>query len=207
MNVTRRTWMAIAGAAAVAALLAGCTRPSPVKQAFVLEPPAPPAVAKPQPSSLRIGTFTVAAPFRGRSFVVRQSELQFETDYYHEFLVAPAANVSEATARALAAAKAFTTVTPAGVVSDADWALEAFVDALYGDARQAGTPYAVIGITYYLRSNESDFGVPVWSRRYERRMPFTTGDASSYAAALNAGFGEILAELAKDLSATSLPKR
>ncbi len=207
MNVTRRTLMALAGAAALAALLAGCTRPSPVKAAFVLEPPSPPPAAKTQAASLRIGSFTVAAPFRGRSFVVRQSELEFATDYYHEFLVAPAANIGEATARALANAKVFTTVTPAGVVSEADWALEGFVDALYGDARQAGKPLAVIGITFYLRNNDSDFGVPVWSRRYERRMPFTEGDASAYAAALNAGFGEILAELAKDLAAVSLPKR
>ena len=207
MNVTRRTWVSILGALALGALLAGCTRPSPVKQAFVLEPPAPPAAAKPQAASLRIGTFTVAAPFRGRSFVVRQSELQFETDFYHEFLVAPAANISEATARALGAAKVFASVSPAGIVSDADWALEGFVDALYGDARQAGKPYAVIAITFFLRNNESDFGVPVWSRRYERRMPFTEGDAGSYAAALNAGFGEILAELARDLVAVNLPKR
>lgn len=207
MNVTRRTWMAIAGAVAVATLAAGCTRPSPVKEAFVLEPPAPPAVAKPQAASLRIGTITVAAPFRGRSFVVRQGDLKFETDYYHEFLVAPAANLGEATARALVAAKVFSTVTPAGVASDADWALDAFVDALYGDARETGKPVAVIGITYYLRSNETDFGVPVWSRRYERRMSFAAGDAGAYAAALNAGLGEILAELAKDLAAVSLPKR
>lgn len=207
MNVTRRTLMAIAGAVALAALLPGCTRPSPVKQAFVLEPPTPPAAAKPQAASLRIGTFTVAAPFRGRSFVVRQSELKFETDYYHEFLVAPAANISEATARALGAAKVFASVSPAGIVSDADWALEGFVDALYGDAREAGKPYAVIAITYYLRNNETDFGVPVWSRRYERRVPFTEGDAGAYAAALNTGFGEILAELARDLAAASLPRR
>ncbi|MFO1414483.1 MAG: ABC-type transport auxiliary lipoprotein family protein [Burkholderiales bacterium] len=207
MNFTRRTLLSLAGAAALAALVAGCTRPTPVKEAFVLEPPSPPPVARTQAASLRMGTFTVAAPFRGRSFVVRQTDLQFETDYYHEFLVAPNSNIAEATARALAAAKVFASVTPAGVVSDADWALEAFVDGLYGDARDAGKPAAVIAITYYLRSNENDFGVPVWSRRYERRLPFTAGSASSYAAALNTGFGEILADLAKDLSAVSLPKR
>jgi uncharacterized lipoprotein YmbA len=207
MTASRRTLLAMAGAAMLAATLAGCTRPSPVKEAFVLEPASPPAAARPQPSTLRIGTFTVAAPFRGRSFVVRQSDLKFETDFYHEFLVAPAANISEATARALAAAKVFQSVAPAGVVSDADWALEAFVDGLYGDAREAGRPYAVMSMTYYLRRNEADFGVPLWSRRYERRLPFTEGSASAYATALNTAFGEILAELAKDLAVADLPKR
>jgi cholesterol transport system auxiliary component len=210
MNIaTRRDWLktaGIAGAFGLLALIAGCTRPSPVKEAFVLEPPNPPVVAKTQPGALRIGAFTVAAPFRGRSFVVRQSDLQFETDYYHEFLVAPNANISEATARALAAAKVFATVTPAGIVSDSDWVLEAFVDGLYGDARQAGKPIAVMSVTFYLRRNDGDFGVPMWSRKYERRLPFAEGSASGYASALNTAFGEILAELTRDLSALSLPK-
>jgi cholesterol transport system auxiliary component len=206
MMSSRRDWMLTAGTALLVALLAGCTRPSPVKEAFLLEPASPAPVAKTQPGSLRIGTFTVAAPFRGRSFVVRQSDLKFDTDYYHEFLVAPNANISEATARALASAKVFATVTPAGVVVDADWALEAFVDALYGDAREAGKPYAVMSVTYYLRRNEGDFGVPLWSRKYERRLPFTEGSAAAYVSALNTAFSEILAELAKDLSAATLPK-
>ena len=122
--------------------------PSPVKETFVLEPPAPPAVAKPQPGMLRVGTITVGAPFRGRSFVFRESELKFETDYYHEFLVAPAANIGEATARALAAANMFASVVPSGVIADPDWVLEGFVDALYGDARDAAKPQAVLTITY-----------------------------------------------------------
>ena len=206
MNLSRRSWMAVGCAALATAMLAGCTRPSPVKEAFVLEPAAPPAVAKAQPASLRIGAFTVAAPFRGRSFVVRQSDLRFETDFYHEFLVAPNANIAESTARALSAAKVFATVAPAGVVTEADWVLEAFVDGLYGDAREAGKPYAVMSITYFLRRNEGDLGVPLWSRKYERRVPFTEGSASAYASALNAAFGEILAELAKDLAALDLRK-
>ena len=49
--------------------------------------------------------------------------------------------------------------------------------------------------------------MPFWSHRYERRLPFTEGSASGYATALNTAFGEILAELAKDLAAADLPKR
>ncbi|MFO1325345.1 MAG: ABC-type transport auxiliary lipoprotein family protein [Burkholderiales bacterium] len=183
------------------------TRPSPVKEMFVLEPANPPPAAKTQPGLLRIGTVTVGAPYRGRAFVFRESDLKYETDYYHEFLVAPGANIGEATARALAAAKVFASVAPSGVVSDPDWVLEAFVDALYGDARDVSKPVAVLTITYYLRRGEGDGGVPVWSRRYERRQPFTSGSASAYANALNAAFGDILSELVRDLSALSLPAR
>ena len=156
MIASRRAWIhraLLAAAATSLALAAGCslTRPAPVKESFVLEPPTPPAVAKPQPGMLRVGTITVGAPFRGRSFVFRESELKFETDYYHEFLVAPSANIGEATARALAAANTFASVVPAGVIADPDWVLEGFVDALYGDARDVSKPFAVLTITYYLR--------------------------------------------------------
>jgi uncharacterized lipoprotein YmbA len=81
---------------AAAVVLAGCsvTRPSPVKQTFLLDPPMPAAVVKTQPSSLRMGTVTVGAPFRGRGFVSRESELRYESDFYNEFFVPPATMIS-----------------------------------------------------------------------------------------------------------------
>ena len=212
MIATRRVWMRrtlAAAAAAALALAGGCsfTRPAPVKETFVLEPASPPPAAKSQPGLLRVGTVTVGAPFRGRSFVFRESELKFETDYYHEFLVAPAANIGEATARALGAAKVFASVAPSGVVVDPDWILDGFVESLYGDARDVAKPAAVLTITYYLRRGDADAGVPFWSKKYERRVPFTAGSAGAYVAALNGAFSDILAELARDLSAASLPAR
>ena len=44
--------------AALATLVGGCSfsRPAPVKQAFLLEAPSPPPVAKPQPATLQGGT-------------------------------------------------------------------------------------------------------------------------------------------------------
>ena len=196
------------GAAALVslAMAAGCTQPAPVKGTYVLEPPTPPLVAKPQPGALRIGTATVGAPFRGRGFVFRESDLKYETDYYHEFLVLPAANIGESTARALAAAKVFASVAPAGVSPDSDWVLDLFVDALYGDARTPDKPAAVLNITYFLRRANLDAGVPIWSRTYERRVPFTAGSTGAYTSALNAAFGDILAELSRDLAVAQLGK-
>jgi uncharacterized lipoprotein YmbA len=193
--------------AALAVLVAGlgaCSRPAPVKGTFVLDPPFPPPVAKTQPGTLRMGTVTVGAPFRGRQFVYRETDLEYETDYYNEFLVAPAANIGEATARALTAARVFTTVVPSGTALEPDWVLDVFIGSLYGDGRNAQQPAAVLGMTFFLR--RGDGGVPVWSKSYERRVPFTSGSAASYIAAQNGALGDILAELARDLSAQSLPK-
>ena len=203
MNATRRSWM-LAALAALAVGAGACSRPAPVKGMFLLEPALPPASAKTHPGTLRIGTVTVGAPFRGRQFVYREAELKYETDYYNEFLVAPAANVGEAAGRALTAAKVFTTVVPTGTALDPDWVLDVFVGSLYGDGRTVDKPEAVLSMIFFLR--RGDAGVPVWSKAYEKRVPFTTGSASSYVAAQNAALGEILAELARDLAGQSLPK-
>ena len=201
----RRRWMSAALGVATLAAIGGCSRPSPIKGTFVLEPAVPPPVARTQKGLLQVGSVTVAAPFRGRQFVFRETDLKYETDYYNEFLVAPAANIAEATARALSAAKVFATIAPSSVTIDPDWVLDAFVDALYGDGRNMSKPEAVFAVTFFLRRQAGDAGVPIWSRNYQKRVAFATGSAADYVAALNTAFGEILGELAKDVSALTLP--
>lgn len=195
----------MAGIVAVALLACGCsvTRESPVKGTYLLEP-ALPAAAKSQAGALRIATINVAAPFRGRSFVYRETDLKFVSDYYEEWLVAPSAMVTEATVRALAAAKTFTAVAPVGQLADANWTLDGFVTSLYGDMRERAKPQAVLEITFYL--TRSGDGAPIWSRSYVRRLPVAGGSPSAFAAAQNTALSEILAELVRDLAAAELPK-
>ena len=198
INATRRSWM-LAATAVLVAGVGACSRPAPVKGTFVLEPAMPPPVAKMHPGSLRVGPVAVGAAFRGKQFVFREADLKYETDYYNEFLVAPAANIGEAVARALTAARVFTAVLPGATTADPDWTLDVFVGSLYGDGRAMDKPAAVLAITFFLRKGEGS--VPVWSKTYDRRVPFTTGSAASYVAAQNTALGDILAELARDLSA------
>ena len=192
---------------AAALVLASCsvTRPSPVKQTFLLDPPGPAAVAKTQPSSLRMGTVTVGAPFRGRGFVSRESELRYETDFYNEFLVPPATMIAELTARALERAKAFAAVLPANSSADTDWILDAFVTSLYVDARDPGKMIADVEISYYLFRGEGGTGMPVWTQTYRQRAPLAATSAQAYAAALNVALAQVFADLARDLAAANLP--
>ena len=139
---TRRSFVLATGAAAAAAALASCSivRTSPVKATFLLEPAMPPQAAKPQPGVLRVGTINVAAPYRGRAFIVRETDLKYESDYYYEFLSPPGTIIGDATARALTSARVFNTVLPLGVPADSDWMLEGFVGAIHGDALWASNP-------------------------------------------------------------------
>ena len=191
-----------------AVVLAGCsvTRPAPVKGTFLLDPAAPAAVAKPQPSSVRVGTVNVAAPFRGKNFVSREGELRYEADFYNEFLVPPATMIGEITSRGLERAKAFTLVAPVNSATRTDWLLDGFVSSLFVDAREQGRMYAEVAVSYYLFRADAGTAMPVWTRDYRQRVPLTASTAQAYAAALNTAFAQILVDLARDLAAAELPK-
>lgn len=187
-------------------VLVGCavTRPSPVKQAFLLNPAAVTPVAKPQPGSLRVALINIAAPFRGRAFVYRTGELSFENDFYVEFLVAPAALLTNGTTQALQQARVFERVLAPGSAGESDWTLEGFVSTLYEDRREASKSYAELSILYYLSPSEGSS--PVWSKEYHRRVPLSGASAQAYAAAMNGAFSDILGELARDIAAVDLKK-
>ncbi len=188
--------------AAAAATLGACsiTRPTPVKEMYLLEPPPAQALRQTNPLSARIGTVTVAAPYRDRTFVVREADLRFENDYYHEYVVAPAPMIAEAIARALAQSKAFSKVIPPGAPAEADLTVDAFVDSLFADNRDPKAPAAELAITFYV-SRPDRSAVPLWTKEYRRRTPLTAVSAASYAAAQSAALGEILAEFARDVAA------
>ncbi len=204
---TRRSFVLATGAAAAATALAGCSlvRTAPVKATFLLEPTMPQPVAKQQPGVLRIGTINVAAPYRGRAFIVRETDLKYESDYYYEFLSPPGIIIGDATARALTAAHVFKAVLPLGIPAESDWMLDGFVGAIYGDARVPAQSAAVLQMTYYLSRTTAGTGVPFWNRAYDKRVPFEGGSSGRYIAALNTALSEVLAELARDLAAATLP--
>jgi cholesterol transport system auxiliary component len=191
------------------ALTAGCslTRPSVVKQTFLLDPANPPIAAKPQAGSLRVGAVSVGAAYRAKNFTIRESELKYESDFYNEFFVLPGAMIGDFTARALAIAKVFAQVGRPTAAIEADWLLDGFVGALYADMREPAKAAAVMQITYYLSRDNGGVGAPLWSKAYFRRVLFSTTGTEAYVSALNTALSEILAELARDLAAAELPPR
>jgi cholesterol transport system auxiliary component len=193
---------------ALAPLVPGCslTRPPPAKRRFLLEPPMPAAGARTQPYALRIGPIGVAAPYRDRAIVFRTADLKYESDFYNEFFVSPAAMIAEATGRALVASRAFARVIPAGVAGDeGDFSLEGFVDALYADGRVAGKAEAEVSIGFFLTRAAFPGGV-AWSGSYRERTPIAGTQPDAVADAMNASLGRILVALARDLAGAELPK-
>jgi len=192
----------------LASALAACslTRPSVAKRTFLLEPTPPPMASVQKLVSLRVGLVNAAPAYRGRAFVYRQDELKFEADFYSEFFIAPAAMLSEATARALASANVFRRTISPGATDSGDYVLDGFASELYGDLRDPKKPVAAIAITYYLSPANALSPTVVWTREYRQRTPVAESTPDAFARAWNVGLSAILADLARDLAAAELPK-
>ena len=150
---------------------------------------------------------TSLAPYRGKAFVYRQDELKFEADFYSEFFVAPAAMLSEATARGLAGANVFRRTISPGAADSGDYVLDGFVyRAVRRPARCleacGGDRDHLLPVAGECVGAERDLDARIPAAH--ARRPNATPDA--FARAWNAGLSAILADLARDLAATELPK-
>ena len=199
---------AVATIALLVSALVSCSlsRPSVTRNTFLLEPLPPPMASVQKLTSLRVGLVNVAAPYRGKAFVYRQSELKFESDFYSEFFVSPASMLSEATARALSTANVFRRTVPPSAADPADYVLEGFASELYGDMRDPAKPMAAVAITYYLSPSNALAPNVIWTREYRQRAPAAETTPEAFARAWNQALAAILADLARDLAAAELPK-
>jgi uncharacterized lipoprotein YmbA len=187
-----------------AALLAGgCSlkKQYPAKHSFLIEAQrVGEARAAAASGVLRVRNLQVAAPFEGKGFVYRNSGLGYQTDFYHEFLVAPRALITEQTRQWLGVSGLFRFVLDPASKADATHSLEGNVSALYGDYRDAASSKAVLAVEFFLVNDQSASPEIVFHKSYRQEVPLENRAPETLAKGWGKALEQILTGLEHDLT-------
>ena len=190
---------------ALCAACVGIEKSYPDKRYFVLEVSANPAPANPTANeTLEVSNIRVSPRYAERSFVYRTSEAGYESDFYNQFLVAPASLITEEVRKGLTGSQVFKYVISASNQSQPSYVLEGTVNALYGDFRNANSPRAVLEMEFFLTSEIPARAGILMQKRYAKAVPVQGSSPEALVKGWNEALGDIATSLAADLKATAL---
>ena len=196
---------ALIGFLAGAALLlgAGCltlNKSYPEKQFYSLEVPRTSTDTHPAIGSvLRVQRFVAAPQFEGRELVYRTGDLQFESDFYHEWFVSPSAVVTQQTHNWLAASGLFQSVLDSNSGLDESLTLEGYISALYGDYRVKTAPKAVLELRVRMIGEGQGRTKILFQQEYRQAMTVADETPVALVKGWNDELQAILAALEDDL--------
>lgn len=189
-----------------ACLLMTClnlARETPTKRSFHLDVRHPGRSIKGNANKvLKIQRLGIEPVYGGRNLVYRLSDVEYESDYYSEFLISPATEIQSLTRDWLDRSGIFSKVTGLSSQLTTDYILEGHIQALYGDFHQE--PYrAVLEIQFVmLHSND---GSIAFSERYHRSITINERNAALLVKGWSTGLQEILSALEQDLQTLKSP--
>ena len=170
----------------------------PEKRSFVLDVGAAQQVT---PSNvgivLKINKFRISPLFAGRAMVYRVADLQYESDFYDEWFVAPATLVTQQVQNWLSRSGGFQLVVLGTNHVEPTHLLEGLITEFYGDFR--GAPRAVFGLELQLLDAAHE-RQPFFRRSYQQDVPLNDRSAHALARGLTEALRVVLVEIAKDLA-------
>jgi Uncharacterized protein conserved in bacteria len=173
----------------------------PEKRSFVLDVGAPPQETPANGAIvLKINKLRVSPLFAGRAMVYRVADLQYESDFYDEWFVAPGTLVTQQVHQWLSRSAGFETVVVGTNHVEPTHLLEGTVTEFYGDFRAA--PRAVLGLELHLLDalHERQF----FRRTYHQDVPLSDQSSEALARGLTEALRAVLVDVAKDIAAVEL---
>ena len=198
----------IAACLTVASTMSGCVdlkKTYPEKRSFVLDVGAPPQEAASKGALiLQINKFRVSPLFAGRAMVYRIADLQYESDFYDEWFVAPATLVTQQAQHWLSGSAGISLVLLGLNHVEPTHLLEGTVTEFYGDFR--GAPRAVLGIDLHLLDAAQE-GKVFFRRTYHQDVPLTDRSSDALARGLTEALRMVLIEVARDITAVNSSRK
>jgi cholesterol transport system auxiliary component len=169
------------------------------KRSFVLDVGAPPQEIPANGAIvLKINKLRVSPLFAGRAMVYRVADLQYESDFYDEWFVAPGTLVTQQVHQWLSRSTGFQMVVAGTNHVEPTHLLEGTVTEFYGDFRAA--PQAVLGLELHLldaiHERQSFF-----RRTYHQDVPLSDRSSDALARGLTEALRAVLVDIAKDIAA------
>ncbi len=204
----------------LSALFSGCVsfeRSYPDKHYFVLDVGQG---VKPSNQTgngvLEVSDMRISPRYESQSFVYRTSEASYESDFYNQFLIPPAALITEEVRKALVQSRIFEHVINSSSQLQPTYRLEGMVNALYGDFRSNSPASAVIEIEFFL-SKPSSAGTEIimgkrystgteiiMGKRYSKSVPVSGRSPEALVKGWDEALSAALGSLVADLQSASL---
>ncbi len=180
-------------------------RSYPDKHYFVLD-----VTSKEQPATgtvkgvLAVSDVSISRRYEGQSFVYRLSETSYESDFYNQFLIAPAALITEDVRKTLAQSRIFEHVIGAATDLEATYRLQGMVNSLYGDFTDAHAPRAVIEMQFFLTRKTPTGDEILVANRYAKSVPLSARSPDALVKGWDTAVEDILNSLSADLKSANL---
>jgi len=184
------------------------TRPSVETANWLVAPERTGAPRKMQsPMWLKMGSFSVSAPFDTKSLVYRLGDQRYEKDFYNAYISTPSSMFSNATRQWLDQSGIFRLTVAQGTSFFPFYTLQATIDELYGDYR--GKPEAVVSVQFFFAVTNPNIPTPlITAKRYTQRIALENNLPQTLVLGQQQALAAILQQLEADLFAASanLPK-
>ena len=181
-------------------ILAGCKSNQAVRGHYALNTLRPDRPAQtPGSAILDVRRLTIDAAYESKGLVYRKGQTLYETDYYSEFLVAPARLITDRVRNWITDAGLCTRVLDSGSLVEPTHSLEGHVVRLYGDFRDVNARRAVLEIRFYLIGHAHPEPAILLGKTYQQTEPIGAPDAEILVNALDDCLMRILVALEADL--------
>jgi len=189
-------------------LLGACVnleRSYPDKHYFVLDVSSkPPSTTRTVKGVLAVSDMRVSRRYEGQSFVYRLSDTSYESDFYNQFLIAPAALITEEVRKTLAQAQVFEDVISSSTDWEPTYRLQGVVNSLYGDFTDAHAARAVMEMQFFLTKKTPAGEEIVMAKRYIKSVPVSARSPDALVKGWDTALEDILNSFIADLKSANL---